>query len=138
MLIQLSLSLAGPIKFLFTPISLSSTKKVVSARMYVIKQHTYTLAYTTFFIEDLMTAHNLVPTLQSTRILEDRRQKSRNEDQGLLDTPAITSSEWKETNYQLRHLYTRVAAHGLHHRIGATKGFHSPNEGCQCTLCGEL
>jgi hypothetical protein len=49
-----------------------------------------------FFIEDVMAAHNLVPTLQSTRFLEDRRQKSRNVGQGLLNTPAMTSSEWKE------------------------------------------
>ena len=50
----------------------------------------------------------------------------------------MTSSEWKEANYLLRHLFTRVAAHGLHHRMCATKGSHSPNEGCQCTLCGGL
>jgi hypothetical protein len=69
---------------------------------------TYILADTSFFIEDLMAAHNLVPALQSTRFLEDRRQKSRNVHQGLLNTPAMTSSEWKEANYLLRHLYTRV------------------------------
>ena len=73
-----------------------------------------TTVYYTNISEDLMTAHNLVPTLQSTRFLEDRRQKYRNVDQGLLNTPAITSSEWKEANYLLRHLYTRVAAHGFH------------------------
>jgi hypothetical protein len=85
-----------------------------------------------------MAAHNLVPTLQNTRFLEDRRQKSRNIDQGLLNTPAMTSNEWKEANYFLRHLYTKVAAHGLHHRICATKAFHSPSKRCQCTLCGGL
>ena len=68
----------------------------------------------------------------------DRRQKSRNVHQGLLNTPAMTSSEWKEAKYLLRHLYTSVAAHGLHHRICVSKGFHSPNERCQCTLCGGL
>ena len=50
----------------------------------------------------------------------------------------VRSSEWNEANYLLRHLYTRVAAHGLHRQICAAKGFHSPNEGCQCTLCGGL
>ena len=48
----------------------------------------------------------------------------------------MTISEWEEANYLLRHLYTRVAAHRLNHRMCATKGFHSPNEGWQCTLCG--
>jgi hypothetical protein len=102
---------------------------------YTTNRITYILTDTSFFVEDLMTAHNLVPTLQSTRFLEDRSQKSRNVDHGLLNTHAITSSEWKETNYLLRHLCIRVAAHGSHHRICATKGFHSPNERCQCTLC---
>ena len=105
---------------------------------YTPNRITYILADTTFFIEDLMEAHNLVPTSQKTRLLEDRSQKSRNVHQELLNTPAMTSSEWKEANYLLRHLYARVAAHGLHHRICETKGFHSPNEGCQCTLCGGL
>jgi hypothetical protein len=41
-------------------------------------------------------------------------------------------------NYLLRHLYTRVAAHGLYHRIFTTKGFDSPNERCQWILCGGL
>jgi hypothetical protein len=40
----------------------------------------------------------------------------------------MTSIEWKETNYLLLHLYTRVAAHGLHHWVCAPKVFHSPNE----------
>jgi hypothetical protein len=70
---------------------------------------TYILADTTFFEEDMKAAHNLVPTLQSTRFLEDRRQTSRNVDQGLFNTPAMTNSEWKEANY----LYRRVAAHNL-------------------------
>ena len=83
-------------------------------------------------------SHNQVPTLQSTRFLEDRRHKSRNIKKGLLNTPAMNNSECKEVNYLLRHLYTRVAAQGRHHWIFTTKGFHSPNKRCQCTLCGGL
>jgi hypothetical protein len=113
-------------------------KRMLWVSKYTPNRITYILANTAFFIEDLMAAHNLVPTLQSTRFLKDRRQKSRIIDQGLLNTPAMTSSEWKEANYLLRHLYMGVAAQGLHHRICATKGFHSPNERCQCTLCGGL
>ena len=55
---------------------------------YTPNRITYILADETLFIVDLMTPHNLVPTLQSTRFLEDRRQKSRNVDQGLLCTHA--------------------------------------------------
>ena len=87
---------------------------------------TYILANTTFFIEDLIAVHNLAPTLQSIRFLEDRRHKARDIDHGFLNTPVMTNSEWKEANYLLHHLYMRVAAHGLHHWICSTKRFHSP------------
>ena len=116
----------------------NNLKRMLCVSKYTPNRITYILANTTFCIEDLMTAHKLVPALQSTRFLEDRGQKSRNVHQGLLNTPAMTSSEWKEANYLLRNLYTRVAAHGLNHRKCETKGFHSPNEGCQCTLCEGL
>ena len=72
--------------------------------------------------------HNLLPTLQSTRFLEDRRQKSRNVDQGLLNTPAMTGSEWKEANNLLGHLYTRVTAHGLHQRICTIEDSTAPTK----------
>ncbi|KAJ4444009.1 hypothetical protein ANN_05798 [Periplaneta americana] len=84
----------------------------------------------------MMATHSLVPTPQSIRFLEYRRQKATDINHRLLSTPAMTNSEWKEANYHLRHLYTRVAAHGLHHRICLTKGYHSPTDGCQCTICG--
>ena len=61
-------------------------------RKYMPNRITYILANTTFFIEDLMAAHKLVPTLQNIRFLEDWRQKSRNIDQGLLNTPAMTTA----------------------------------------------
>ena len=53
-----------------------------------------------------MAAHNLAPTPQSMILLEDRRQKVRDIDHGLLNTPEMTNSEWKEANYLLRYLYT--------------------------------
>ena len=105
---------------------------------YTLNRITYVLTNTALFIEDLMAAHNLVPTMQSIKFLEDRRHKSRNMYHGLLNSPAMANNEWKEANYLLRHLYTRVAVHGLHHRICATKGFHSPNKRCQWTLSGGL
>ena len=108
-------------------------KRMLCVSKYTPTRIKYILANTTFFIEDMMAAHHLVPTLQSTRFLEDRRQKSRNIDQGLLNTPAMTSSEWKEANYLLHHLYTRVAAHGQHHQ-----GIPQPQRTMQCTLCGGL
>ena len=56
-------------------------KRMLCVSKYTPNRITYILAITTVFIEDLMAAHNLVPSLQSTRFLEDRGQKSRNIDQ---------------------------------------------------------
>ena len=58
-------------------------KRTLCVSNYTPNRITYILANTTFFIEDMMAAHNLVPTLQSTRFLEGRRLKSSNIDKGL-------------------------------------------------------
>jgi hypothetical protein len=50
-------------------------KRMQCVSKYTSNKITYILANTTFFIEDLIAVHNLVLTLQSTRFLEDRRQK---------------------------------------------------------------
>ena len=50
-------------------------------------------------------------------------------------TDATTGKEWAEANYELRHLVTRYAAHGFHHKLCRTKHFHQPTEDCVCSLC---
>ena len=66
------------IQLIWKHLTYSSLKRMLCVSKYTPNRTTYILANTTFFIEDLMSAHNLVPTPQSTRFLEDRRQKSRN------------------------------------------------------------
>jgi hypothetical protein len=56
-------------------------KRMLCISKYTRNRITYILANTTFFIEDLMVAHNLTLTSQSIRFLEDRRQKTRDIDQ---------------------------------------------------------
>ncbi|KAJ4425318.1 hypothetical protein ANN_29065 [Periplaneta americana] len=48
----------------------------------------------------------------------------------------MNTEEWKKPNFELRHVFTRTAAHGFHHRICAKRGYHSASEQCICTLCG--
>ena len=50
-------------------------------------------------------------------------------------TGAMTTEDWKQTNYKLRHLVTRMAVYGFHHKICATKYFHEPGPDCVCELC---
>ena len=55
------------------------------------------MANATFFIEDLMAAHNLAPALQSPRFLQDRKQRLRSIDHGILYTPPLTkTANWKK------------------------------------------
>ena len=74
--------------------SSTTRKQRLFVSKYTPNRITYILANAKFFIEDLMAAHNLVPTLQSTRFLEDRRQKSRNIDQGLQHS--CNDKQWME------------------------------------------
>jgi hypothetical protein len=57
---------------LYTQIS-NNLKRILWVSKYTQNRITYILANTAFFIEDLVAAHNLVLTLQSTRFPEDRR-----------------------------------------------------------------
>ncbi|KAJ4440776.1 hypothetical protein ANN_10622 [Periplaneta americana] len=92
----------------------------------------YILADTTYFTEDLMATHSLVPTPQSIRFLEDRRQTATDINHRLLSTPAMTNSERKEANYHLRHLYSPwTTSPNMPYQ-----GIPQPTDGCQCTVCG--
>ncbi|KAJ4427228.1 hypothetical protein ANN_24845 [Periplaneta americana] len=96
----------------------------------------YLLMDTDFFVRELMTSNGLQPTPAYEAHVRDREEKAAAVDQEFLQTPAMNTEEWKKPNFQLRHVFTRTAAHGFHHRICAKRGYHSASEQCICTLCG--
>ncbi|PSN37056.1 hypothetical protein C0J52_20892, partial [Blattella germanica] len=52
-------------------------------------------------------------------------------------TDAMTSREWTEGGYELRHTVTRLAVHGFHLKLCNTKSLHDPGPQCICARCGE-
>jgi len=52
-------------------------------------------------------------------------------------TPAMTQNNWKEALCDERHIVTRHAMHGFHHKICTNKDFHHAEPACACVLCGE-
>ena len=51
-------------------------------------------------------------------------------------TPAMNSETWKSSSQQMRHVNTRFACHGFHHRICRRTYFHEAGASCECRLCG--
>ena len=47
----------------------------------------------------------------------------------------MMNTEWTKAGYALRHLMTRFAVHGFHHRICNRDTYHEPDESCVCKLC---
>ena len=45
-------------------------------------------------------------------------------------TDAMVNREWTQEEYELRHIMTRFAIHGFHHRICARKTFYQANQEC--------
>ena len=50
-------------------------------------------------------------------------------------TDAMVNREWTQEKYDLRHVMTRFAIHGFHHRVCSRKPFHQANKECICVLC---
>ena len=94
------------------------------------------LARETFLIEDIMWRHLLVQTPAVREVLQERRLKERDVWDEFYSTDAMVYRDWTRANYELRHIVTRFAVHGFHHRLCVNKRFHEPNPECVCELCG--
>ena len=98
---------------------------------------TYCLAGTQPFIEDVVRRYGLpdTPALQQYRT--EYQNKMREIPADFYRTPAMTSAAWKQPLQDRRHIYTRYAVHGFHHKLCRTIGFHRPDESCICRNCSE-
>ncbi|PSN35533.1 hypothetical protein C0J52_23668 [Blattella germanica] len=52
-------------------------------------------------------------------------------------TDAMLYRHWTKENQELRHVTTRAAIHGFHHKICAIEKFHEPSETWVCKLCNK-
>jgi len=90
-------------------------------------------------VEDLVQRFHLSET---PALLEFRRQnevKMRSIPQSFYQTPAMTEDFWKgPLQGATRHLITRFAVHGFHHKLCGRRDFHEPSSLCRCTYCGNV
>src|SRR5690606_22826929 len=85
---------------------------------------------------DIKQLHSLPETLAYLRHKEEIEQKQNEVPYEFYSTPAMTTSEWKNAEFKLRHCLTRHACHGFHYKICAKTGYHQEAfQDCRCKLC---
>lgn len=93
----------------------------------------YELSGEMFFLEEIRLHHPY--TVNSQHVIEERRKKKEMIWEDFYATDAMLYRDWTQPNRELRHLTTRLATHGFHHKICKTTKYHEPSEDCVCSLC---
>ena len=70
-------------------------------------------------------------------LLREVQGKGDSIEESFYSIDAMVNREWTQEEYDLRHVMTRFAIHGFHHRICSRKTFHMVNQECICVLCSE-
>jgi hypothetical protein len=71
-------------------------------------------------------------------LLREIQGKRDLKEESFYSTDAMVNREWTQEENDLRHVMTRFAIHGFHHRICSRKTFHQANQArCICVLCSE-
>ena len=96
---------------------------------------TYEMCRETFLLDDLRLSLILPPTTSFLALKEELKRKKEDIWPDFYATDAMTDRSWTRPNQELRHVLTRLATHGYHHKICKTSHYHSPNEDCVCSLC---
>jgi hypothetical protein len=64
------------------------------------------------------------------------RKKKREEIwQDFYATDAMLNRNWTKAKQELRHVVTRLAVLGYHHKLCKRAYFHNPDTECVCSLC---
>lgn len=111
-------------------------KRALGLSKYSLSRYAYELARETFFLEDLRLRMLLPATESYKKVVEERRQKRKEITEDFYSTNAMIQRDWTNAGYDTRWLTTGLATHGYHHRVCATKRYHSASEMCICELCG--
>lgn len=111
-------------------------KKAAGLSKFAPSRAVYELTREPFLIEELRLTLYLPTTASYNIVLNELQRKKEDLWIDFYTTDAMTSEDWKQPNYELRHLVTRLAVHGFHHRLCETKAFHDPGPECVCERCG--
>ena len=110
-------------------------KKALCLSKYTPTRLVYIIARVPFLIEELR--QNMPYTEAYGALLKELQEKREDVWEDFYTTDVMTTTEWRRADYELRHVITRMAVHGFHHRICSEEKYHSPNQQCQCSLCGK-
>jgi hypothetical protein len=66
-----------------------------------------------------------------------REREGEFDNEAFVEGPAFQDQQWKRASQRHRHAYTRMTAHGFHHKICETPGYHDRSQTCRCRLCRE-
>jgi hypothetical protein len=113
-------------------------KKVLCLAKNAPSRITYELMRQPLYIEELRTRILLPATRAYQVFLQELHAKKADIWIDFYRTDTMTTSDWKEPGYKLRHSVTRYAAHGFHHRLCRRKNYHDPDLKCICEFCGKL
>lgn len=97
----------------------------------------YEMARENFFIEDLRIQMQLPYTTSYGDLLDELKRKKEEIWEEFYTTDAMTTTEWTDSGYELRHSVTRFAIHGFHHKCCQRKTYHVPDTHCVCLWCGQ-
>lgn len=111
-------------------------KKMLCLSKFTPSRLCYELARELFYTEELRYRLMMPSTTPFNQLQAELQAKKMEIWDDFYSSDAMTTTEWMKTDYELRHIVTRVATHGFHHRICTIKVFHIPNTECMCELCG--
>lgn len=112
-------------------------KRVLGVSKFSLSRYTYVLTRETFLVEDLRLQMLLPPTPAYEELLRELQMKRDSISEEFYTTDAMINKDWMRAEYEMRHVVTRFAIHGFHHRICTRKSFHQACHECICALCSE-
>jgi hypothetical protein len=106
-------------------------KRVLSVSKYTKSRFTYELTETDLFVNDLKMKYKLIDTVAYDKFIEQKIINFSLIDPLFYETPAFNDFKWKNINFKDRHLFTRYACHGFHHKLCENSNYHfSVSEQC--------
>ena len=69
---------------------------------------------------------------------EERNEKEKELWDDFYWTSAMLHCNWMGPNQELRHVVTRTAVHGFHHKVCNNDRFEDPSDKCVCQLCRRI
>jgi hypothetical protein len=88
-----------------------------------------------YFLEELRLQLLLPVTPAYVECLRNLRSKKSCIWENFCSIDAMVNREWTQSGYELRHMTTRLSAHGFHFKLCKTKKFHEPGPECICETC---